>query len=129
MKFLKGQNRLCLNQFAFQKLHSTMACLLNVIDPCFKNSEEGKINMSIFLDLKKALDTVDHKILLPKLREYIAEGTSHSWFTFYLTNREHFCYFDGSTSSTSGIRCDILQFSCLGPLLFILCINDFENGP
>ena len=60
MEFLKGQNMLCLNQFAFQKLHSTLTCLLNVIDPWFKNSDEGKINLSIFLDLKKAFDTVDH---------------------------------------------------------------------
>ena len=127
MEFLKGQNRLCLNQFAFQKLHSTLTCLLNVIDPWFKNSDEGKINLSIFLDLKKAFDTVDHKILLLKLREYGAEGTSHSWFTSYLTNREQFCYFDGSTSSKSSIECGIPQGSCLGPLLFILYINDFEN--
>ena len=53
-EFLKRQNRLCLNQFAFQKLHCTMTCLLNIIDPWFKNSYEGKINLSIFLDLKKA---------------------------------------------------------------------------
>ena len=68
MEFLKGQNRTCLNQFAFQKLHSTITYLLNVIDPWFKNSDEGKINMTIFLDFKKAFDTVDHKILSSKLR-------------------------------------------------------------
>ena len=127
MEFLKGQKRLCLNQFAFQKLHSTLTCLLNVIDPWFKNSDEGKINLSIFLDLKKAFDTVDHKILLSKLQEYGAEGASHGWFTSYLTNREQFCYFDGSTSSKSSIECGIPQGSCLGPLLFVLYINDFEN--
>ena len=75
MEFLNGQNRLCLNQFAFQKLHSTLTCLLHVIDPWFKNSDEGKINLLIFLDLKKAFDTVDYKILFSKLREHGAEGT------------------------------------------------------
>ena len=78
MEYLKEQNKLCLNQFALQKLHSTLTCLLNVIDPWFKNSDEGKINLSIFHDLKKAFDTVDHTILLSKLREYGAEGTSLS---------------------------------------------------
>ncbi len=127
MEYLKEQNKLCLNQFAFQKLHSTITCLLNVIDPWFKNSDEGKINLSVFLDLKKAFDTVDHKILLSKLQAYGAEGISHNWFTSYLTNREQFCYFDGSSSRKSNIKCGIPQGSCLGPLLFILYINDFEN--
>ena len=83
--------------------------------------------MSIFHYLKKAFDTVDNKILLSKLREYGAEGTSHNWFTSYLTTRKQFYYFDGFTSSTSGIRCSIPQDSWLGPFLFILFINDFEN--
>ena len=126
MEFLKGQNRLCLNQFAFQKLHSTLTCLLNAIDPRFKNSDEGKINLSIFLDLKKACDTVDHKILFSKLREYGAEGPSNSWFTSYLTNREQICYSDRSASSKSSIECGIPQGLCLGPFLLILYIN-FEN--
>ena len=65
---------------------------------------------------------------MSKLREYGAEGTSHSWFTCYLTNREQFCYFDRSTSSKSSIECGIPQGSFLEPLLFILYINDFENG-
>ena len=50
-----------LNQFAFQKLHNTVACLLNVIDPWFKNSDEGKVNVSIFLELKKTFDTMTIK--------------------------------------------------------------------
>ena len=101
MEYLAGQKRLCLNQFAFQKLYNTLTCLVNVIDSWFKNSDEGKINLSIFLDLKTAFDIVDHKILLSKLREYGAEGTSHSWFTSHLTNRDQFCYFDGCTSCKS----------------------------
>ena len=60
MEYLKGYNKLCLNKFAFQKLHKTVTCLLNVIDPWLKSSDEGKINLSIFLDLKKAFDTVDN---------------------------------------------------------------------
>ena len=97
--------------------HSTLTCLLNVIDPWFKNSDEGKINLRIFLHLKKAFDTVDH---MSKLREYGAEGASHSWLTSYLTNREQFCYFDGSTSSKSSIEC--------GRGLFHVCVPGAHLG-
>ena len=104
-----------------------MKCPLNVIDQLFKNSIEGKINLSIFLVLKRAFYTVDHKILFSKLREYCAEDTSHSWFTSYLTNSEYLCYFNGPTSSKSSIEGAIPQGSCLWPLLFILYMADFEN--
>ena len=78
IEYLKGYNRLCLNQFAFQKLHSTVTCLLNVIDPWLKSSDKGKMNLSIFLDLKKAFDTVDYSTLLLKLRKYGIESTSYN---------------------------------------------------
>ena len=71
--------------------------------------------------------TVDRKNLLSKLQEYGAEDTFQNWFTSYLTNREQFYYFDGSSSSKNKFECGIPQGSCLGPLLFILYIDDFEN--
>ena len=120
-------NKLCLNQFVFQKLHNTVTCLLNVIDPWSKSSDEGKMNLSIFLDLKKAFDTVDHKTLLLKLRKYGIESTSYNWFNSYLTNREQFCHWDRANSSRDILKCGIPQGSCLGPLLFVLYVNGFEN--
>ena len=125
MEYLKGYNKLCLNQFAFQNLYNTVTCLLNIIDPWLKSSDEGEMNLSIFLDLRKAYDTVDHTTLLLKLGKYGIRSTSYNWFTSCLTNREQFCHLDNSSR-------DILKFgiphgSCLGPLLFLLHVNDFEN--
>ena len=54
-------NELCLSEFAFQILHNTITCLFNAIEPWLKNSDQGKIYLSIFIDLKKAFDNVDHK--------------------------------------------------------------------
>ena len=123
MEYLKGHKKLRLNQFVFQKLHNTVTFLLNVIGPWLKNSDEGKI----ILGLKIAFDIVDHKTFLLKLRKYGIESISYNWFPSYLTNREQFCYFHGAYSSRSIFKCGAPQGSCLGSLLFLLYINDFEN--
>ena len=77
--------------------------------PMVKNFDEGKINLSIFLDLKKAFDTVDHKTLLLKLRKYGIESISYNWFASYPTNVEQFCYFDGANSGRRILKRGILQ--------------------
>ena len=110
---LKGYNKQCLGHFAFQKLHNTVACLLNVIDQRLKDSDEGKIHLNIFLDPKKAFDTVDHKMLLLKLRQYGFESSSCNWYTSHLTNREQLCYFDRANSRSSILKCGIPQGRCL----------------
>ena len=64
-----------------------------------KNSDEEKINLSIFLELKKAFDIVDFKTLLLRLQKYGIESTSYNSLTSYLANREQFCYYGGASSS------------------------------
>ena len=78
----------------------------------------------IFIDLKKAFDTVDHQILLNKMRNYGIDGLEHQWFSSYLENRKQFCKVNGVSSDLAEINIVVPQGSCLGPLLFLIYIND-----
>ena len=78
----------------------------------------------MFVDLKKAFDTVDHEILIKKLSHYGAKNTELKWFCLYLSNRRQCCKVNGVSSNFEYIRCGVPKGSCLGPLLFLLYIND-----
>ena len=80
----------------------------------------------VFLDFKKAFDTVDHEILLTKLFAYAIQGTIIG-FKSYLDNRKQQCVFNGSLSNVTSIKCGVLRGTILSPLLFILYINDLPN--
>ena len=89
--------------------------------------DRSNVNLTIFLDLKKAFDTIDHDILLKKLRAYGIRGKTGDWFESYLNNRKQFCSLNGQHSKARIITCGIPQGSCLGPLLFIIYLNDLEK--
>ena len=122
--YLDKNDHLFLNQSGFRALHSVVTCLLNSTDDWYVNMDKGRYTANIFIDLKKAFDTVDHDILLAKLRKYGTENLELTWFTSYLTNRKQFCKVNGVFSKTEDIRCGVPQGSCLGPLLFLIYIND-----
>ena len=82
--------------------------------------------MCLFLDLSKAFDTVNHKILLSKLYLYGIRGTPHNWFESYLHNQRQFVKIDSTKSSYENITCCLPQGSTLGPLLFLLYVNDLH---
>ena len=122
--YLDKNKHLFLNQSGFRALHSTVTCLLNNTDDWYVNMDGGKYTANIFIDLKKAFDTVDHDILLAKLRKYGVDNLEFAWFSSYLTNRKQYCKVNGVSSKTEDIKCGVPQGSCLGPLLFLIYIND-----
>ena len=90
--------------------------------------DKGLYTGLVMIDLQKAFDTVNHRILLHKLKAIGADETVVKWFSSYLSNREQFVIANGSSSAKEPITCGVPQGSILGPLLFIIYVNDMEQS-
>ena len=127
-QYLETNKLLNENQGGFRKGKSTISTIAAFTDDILKGLNEKQYTVACFIDLRKAFDTINHEILLKKIVAFGVTDKIKLWITNYLKNRQQKCTVNGRTSSELLIRCGVPQGSILGPLLFLMYINDIDDG-
>ena len=124
LSFIREHEILYELQFGIRKNHSTLHTLLELTDKIYSNLDKSKFCVGVLLDLPKALDTIDHSILLSNLDHYRFRGVVKKWFASYLNDRQQCTIANGQKSDYGQINKVVPQGSVLGPILFTLYLND-----
>jgi hypothetical protein len=130
MAFLTKNNILYKHQYGFRPKHCTVHPIMHLLSHCANASSkpEQEFTLAVLCDLSKAFDVINHEILLEKLKIYGIRGIVNDWFKSYLSERSQFVEIDNIKSQKLSIKCGVPQGSILGPLLYLIYVNDIGRS-